>query len=80
MKQPSHNDKIVAVKAYLTDEVFGYEHWRATQYLAPYESRYAVLIICDNKDHQESIVKEVATSHNFESRHQKQQEQLTEVK
>lgn len=35
MKVPSTDDRVVAVRAYLTDESFGYTHWRAAQFSAP---------------------------------------------
>lgn len=47
MKPPDLTDQFVKVRAYLTDEDFGYEHWRAAQFSAPNvpSSRYGVLVI-----------------------------------
>jgi len=47
MKAPSLDDRRVPVTAYLTDEVFGYEHWRAAQFSAPHgpDSRPGILLI-----------------------------------
>ena len=49
-KMPSANDRIVRVTAVLTDEIFGYEHWRAAQYCAPISTvgieRPALLVLC----------------------------------
>jgi hypothetical protein len=35
MRTPSLSDRAVKVRAYLTDETFGYTHWRAAQFSAP---------------------------------------------
>jgi hypothetical protein len=45
MKAPSLSDRVVKVRAYLTDEWFGYDHWRARQFGAPDEARPALLLI-----------------------------------
>ena len=45
MKPPSLDDHVVAVTAYLTDESFGYEHWRAAQYSAPRCDRHGALVL-----------------------------------
>jgi hypothetical protein len=47
MKAPSLADRVVKVTAYLTDESFGYEHWRAAQFSAPRRDRPAVLVLCE---------------------------------
>lgn len=44
-KAPSIRDRQVMVRAYMTDENFGYDHWRATQFLSPDRSLPAVLLI-----------------------------------
>ena len=49
MKQPSHTDTAVKVRAYLTDEMFGYEHWRAAQFSAPVDARPAILLLFVNE-------------------------------
>ena len=57
MKSPGLGDRVVDVRAYLTDEVFGYEHWRAAQFAAPDvpSARYAVLVICQGKDERDAL-------------------------
>jgi hypothetical protein len=45
MKPPSLTDRVVTVTAYLTDETFGYTHWRAAQFSAPRQDRYGVLLL-----------------------------------
>lgn len=52
MKTPSLIDTVVKVRAYLTDETFGYDHWRAAQFSAPADARPAVLIICETDGEQ----------------------------
>lgn len=42
---PNLGDKIVQVRAYLTDESFGYEHWRAAQFSAPKHDKYGLLLL-----------------------------------
>ncbi len=45
MQAPALTDRLVKVFAYLTDETYGYEHWRAAQFSAPdVDGRWAVLI------------------------------------
>jgi len=56
-KQPSESDKIVRVRAYLTDEAFGYEHWRAAQFAAPKEGQPALLLLCRD-DHEREVMLE----------------------
>lgn len=58
MTPPSLADRIVKVRAYLTDEVFGYTHWRAAQFSAPQvpSSRYAVLIVCGDELEQAATI------------------------
>ncbi|MET0786282.1 MAG: hypothetical protein ABWY25_06210 [Paenisporosarcina sp.] len=59
MNVPSFSDRVVKVRAYLTDEVFGYTHWRAAQFCGPdLPSRHAVLVICQNKEEQDRILKQ----------------------
>ena len=56
MKPPGLDDRFVPVSAYLTDEEFGYEHWRAAQFSAPKKDRPAVLVICaDEAEQAESL-------------------------
>jgi hypothetical protein len=61
MKAPSETDTLVKVTAYLTDEEFGYEHWRAAQFSAPDDVRIrrraAILVICDDADQRDLILK-----------------------
>lgn len=49
MKKPSLADKVVKVRAYLTNEIFGYEHWRAAQFSAPASDKYGVLLLFDTE-------------------------------
>lgn len=46
MNVPSESDRFVEVRAYLSDEGFGYDCWHARQFLAPATARPAVLIVC----------------------------------
>lgn len=57
MKVPSNADTVVKVRAYLTDESFGYTHWRAAQFSAPNDSptRYAVLVLCDTEAERDAL-------------------------
>jgi hypothetical protein len=48
MNTPSLSDRVVKVTAYLTDEVFGYDHWRAAQFSSP-KGKPAVLLIYDTE-------------------------------
>ena len=57
MKVPSSDDRFVKVRAYLTDQEFGYEHWRATQFLAPDGARPAVLIVCRDETDRSTVLK-----------------------
>jgi hypothetical protein len=56
MKPPSVQDKAVRVKAYLTDEAFGYDHWRAAQFSAPKFDRHAVLVFFDTPDEADDFI------------------------
>lgn len=55
MKQPSLADRVVKVRAYLTDQEFGYEHWRAAQFSAPIVAKPAVLVIWETEGEQEAF-------------------------
>ena len=59
MKVPSVKDRLVSVRAVLTDEVFGYEHWCAAQFSAPTSTvgveRLGLLIICKDAAEREMI-------------------------
>lgn len=52
MIPPSPKDTVVKVTAYLTDETFGYEHWRAAQFSAPDAKvkRPGVLVLFDSDE------------------------------
>ena len=50
MKQPSLDDKVVKVTSYLTDEDFGYEHWRAAQFSAPSCDKHGILLLFSSKE------------------------------
>jgi hypothetical protein len=57
MKQPSHADRIVKVTAYLTDEAFGYEHWRAAQFSPSTDhTRPAVLLLFQDVGQRERLL------------------------
>ncbi len=49
MNPPSLRDTVVPVRAYLTDEEFGAEHWRAAQFCAPEHAPWAILVIYDSR-------------------------------
>lgn len=51
MKQPSTADRAVKVRAYLTDEAFGADHWRAAQFSPPDAEvmRPGILLIFDSE-------------------------------
>lgn len=49
MNVPQGTDRVVKVGAYMTDEVFGYDHWRAAQFSAPRPTRPALLLIFDTE-------------------------------
>ena len=56
MKPPSLDDKIVAVKAYLTDETFGYDHWRAAQFSRPKFDKHAALVLFDSEEARDAFM------------------------
>lgn len=60
MKAPTLTDKLVKVRAYLTDETFGYEHWRASQFSTPPDSRPAILVIYDSDSERDDALKLLA--------------------
>lgn len=47
--QPNLADRVVKVRAYLTDETLGYEHWRAAQFSAPKHDKFGVLLLFDSE-------------------------------
>lgn len=55
MKVPSINDYVVKVRAYLTDEVFGYTHWRAAQFSAPKHTRFGVLVLFETEGERDKF-------------------------
>ncbi len=56
MNAPSLTDRYVKVRAYMTDDTFGYDHWRAAQFCAPAEGQYAVLVICQSQAERDAIL------------------------
>lgn len=62
MKTPSEVDTVVKVTAYLTDEAFGYEHWRAAQFSAPAAGWPALLLICKTKDDRAELARRLGVS------------------
>jgi hypothetical protein len=55
MKVPSLDDRAVKVSAYLTDETFGYEHWRAAQFSSPGRDRFGVLMLFENQEARDAF-------------------------
>ena len=61
MNAPNKDDDFVNVTAYMTDEHFGYDHWRATQFRAGMPSpgsdvqRPALLVICDSERARDAV-------------------------
>lgn len=63
MKAPSLTDIMVKVSAYLTDETFGYDHWRATQFCAPdVPRRPALLLVFDTEYDRDRIQRVISDS------------------
>jgi hypothetical protein len=62
MDVPSTRDRAVKVTAYLTDETFGYTHWRAAQFCPPEAEthRPAVLVICTSVADRELVLAALA--------------------
>jgi hypothetical protein len=61
MKAPSFDDVMVRVTGYLTDETFGYEHWRATQFCAPdVPRRPALLLVFDTEADRDRIQRAIS--------------------
>ncbi len=58
MKPPSVEDRIVQVTAKLTDEVFGYDHWRAGQFSFG-GTHDAVLVICRAGEDRAALAKRI---------------------
>lgn len=65
MNVPSLTDQDVKVWAYITDESFGYDHWRAAQFSAPAHDKPAILMLFNT---------EAERNHFFESRKPKERE------
>ena len=58
MIQPTLDDQIVPVWAGLTDEDFGYDHWRAAQYASPWKDRPGVLLLFENEAQRKQFILE----------------------
>jgi hypothetical protein len=56
MKVPSVADRAVKVRAYLTDETFGYTHWRAAQFSAPAHDKYGLLLLFDTEAERDAAL------------------------
>jgi len=57
MKAPHWTDQYVRVSAYLTDESFGYDHWRAAQFAAPStRTRPALLVLCESDEEVQCLL------------------------
>ena len=50
MKPPGLDDTAVRVTAWLTDDTFGYDHWRAAQFSAPQCARHGVLVLFETAE------------------------------
>lgn len=70
MKVPSTADDIVQVSAYLTDQTFGYDHWRAAQFSAPpmADGHPALLVICATEDDRAEAERRIRTALGKEDR------------
>ncbi len=62
MHNPTISDRVVRVRAYLTDEIFGYDHWRAAQFCAPKDAKPAILLVCRDGAEQTAILNELQTT------------------
>lgn len=58
MKAPNLTDRVVKVRAYITDERFGYDHWVARQFLTPADSKPALLLIFDTEAERDARAEE----------------------
>lgn len=54
------SDRAVKVRAYLTDETFGYEHWRAAQVSAPttHNNKPGLLLLFDTEAERDAALAE----------------------
>jgi hypothetical protein len=53
---PSLADRVVKVSAYLTDETFGYDHWRAAQFSTPGRDRYGALVLFETEEERDAFL------------------------
>jgi hypothetical protein len=60
--KPSLDDRVIKVRAYLTDQEFGYDHWRAAQFCAPIVAKPAVLVIWETEGEQEAFFRAMDVS------------------
>ena len=65
MKVPSLSDRVVKVTGYLTDQSFGYEHWRAAQFSSPKKDRAGALILFEDEAQRDRFLVEM--KHRFEA-------------
>jgi len=50
-------DRTVKVWAHLTDETFGYDHWRAAQFSPPKNDKPGVLLLFDTEEERDRYYK-----------------------
>lgn len=53
---PSRDDRAIRVSAYLTDETFGYEHWRAAQFSAPKVDKFGALMLFETEKERDDFL------------------------
>ena len=61
MKPPSLTDRAVKVRAYLSDEDFGYEHWHARQFSAPEDAKPALLLVFEMREERDAAYARVVS-------------------
>ena len=54
MRVPDKNDVgLIKVRAWITDETFGYEHWRAAQFSSGPDSKPACLVLFNSVEERD---------------------------
>lgn len=56
MSAPSKDDRVVNVRAFMSDEGLGYDNWHARQFASPPGARHAVLLICHDEAEQKKLI------------------------
>lgn len=67
---PNLTDRTAYVYAGLTDETFGYDHWRAAQYSSPWRDREAILVIIQPGENRDEIHRRLLVALGSEARHE----------